>query len=876
MRHLRISTLTPLMLAMMALPLAAEDGTTPPPATTPTTPPAAQATVPPDTATPTAPATTPAAAPATTASEPTTPQQALDQAGTEPATPDQVLAEARFREAENEYHLAHFVEAKSLAEAALRANPSHQGARHLLSDIEAILGERSNSLQMAATWFKSLQDVRTQELAVRLDGLLSSGDQKMAAGDFAGAELDYDRVEVGLRTFPFQFDWGNLPQDVATKRLEAHGRAHEAEIQHQRDARAVAQTTAQQEASLQEEALANKVDELLRRAKVAYDRKDYKRAEVDAWSAYDLDRRREDARSLYLAARREGHIEFDDHYRTERLERLARVNEEIHKSLIPQSEILVYPEDWQRRSLRKPQQIGNQKEEPWMQALRDRMTQPISFSFADTSFDDVVAYLRQVTGNNIIIDPGVTAGNGVSPITLKVDQMHFGDALKWILELTNLHMALQDHAIYISNKPVTGSIVLKMYDVTDLISPVRDFPGRELAYNAGGSGGARGIKMFGKTSDEEDTKAVDPTALVDFIKGNVAKASWSDDGVAIDQRSGSTLFVSQTPEVHDQIEQLLANLRNQQSLQVHVGVRMLDITKDFYEEIGFSYDDPTTPNTYDLLNSSSTNTPPGGPGQGYIRENQNVSYQGQLNNNLDAQVPNSTTAQASPYNAFGGTLPRGLYVESSHSLFNFFNADQVNAVFQASEEESDSQVLQSPSLTCFNGQRANCSFMTQYAYIQSYDIVSSTLEPEIQVLSFGNVLDVRPVVSSDHKYITMEVRPSSVELVGVFTQILTAPRIIVTGNATFFAGFVEYPIELPNVLVRTMRASVMLPDKSSLLIGGFNRSLRQRTQAGVPFLSNIPFLGRLFTRNGSYDEDAKLFMLLNAEILDLKEKEAQQ
>jgi len=44
----------------------------------------------------------------------------------------------------------------------------------------------------------------------------------------------------------------------------------------------------------------------------------------------------------------------------------------------------------------------------------------------------------------------------------------------------------------------------------------------------------------------------------------------------------------------------------------------------------------------------------------------------------------------------------------------------------------------------------------------------------------------------------------------------------------------------------------------------------------VPFLSNIPFLGRLFTRNGSYDEDAKLFMLLNAEIMDLKEKEAEQ
>jgi type II secretory pathway component GspD/PulD (secretin) len=499
------------------------------------------------------------------------------------------------------------------------------------------------------------------------------------------------------------------------------------------------------------------------------------------------------------------------------------------------------------------------------------MDQRITFEFQDSSFDDVVTFLRQVTGVNIVIAPEVTAGTGVSPVTLKVNKMRFGDALRWILELTNLHMALQNQAIYISNKPITGAIVLKMYDVTDLISPVRDFPGRELAYNAGGAGGATGIKMFGKTSEGEETKTVDPQELVDFIRKNVAPKSWDVEGAGIEQRSGSTLFVSQAPEIHDQIELLLRNLRNQQSLQVNVNVRMLDITKNFYEEIGFSYVDPTTPPGYDILQSSSVNVPPGGPGAGYIRENSNVSYQGSLSNRT---LPANQTSVA--YDSFGGVVPRGLYVESTHSLFNFFNADQINMVFQASEEESDGQVVQHPVLTCFNGQRANASFMTQYAYIQSYDVVSSTLDPKISVLTFGNVLDVRPVVSSDHKYITMEVRPSSVILVGVFTEILSAPRILVTGNATFYAGTVDYPLELPNVLVRTMRASVMIPDKASLLIGGFNKSLRQRTQTGVPFLSNIPFLGRLFTRNGTYDENAKLFILLNAEIVDLKEKEAQQ
>jgi type II secretory pathway component GspD/PulD (secretin) len=802
-------------------------------------------------------------------------KQGLDETakGGGDGTPEQVQAEARYREAYAQYRQGHFAEAKEAVDAALRANPSHQGAQHLRDDILAVLGERGNSLQQAATWFKSLQDVRTQELAVRLDALMTSADQKMAAGDYAGAELDYDRVEVGLRSFPYQFDWGNLPTEVAGKRLEARAMARKADEDRERSSREQARAAAKEQADMQERALRDKVDELLRRAKVAYERKDYKRAEVDAWNAYELDRRREDARKLYLAARREGHIEFDDRYREERLERLARVNEEIHKSLIPQSEILVYPEDWQRRALRQPAQIGNVRDEPWVAALHEKMNQRITFQFSDSSFEDVVTFLRQVTGTNIVIAPEVTAGGAVPPVTLQVKEMRFGDALRWILELTSLHMALQDQAIYISNKAITGANTLKMYDVTDLISPVKDFPGKELAYNAGGNtggGGGGGLNMF-QNAPQEDNRTTDPNELVDFIRKNVAPKSWEGEGVGIEQRSGSTLFVTQSPEVHDQIQQILSNLRRQQTLQVNVNVRLLDIRKNFYEEIGFSYIDPMVPGNMDILQSSSQNVPAGGPGRGYIRENNTISYQGDLHNE---QLPANSTSVA--YNQFGGIIPRGLYVESSHSPFNFFNADQINAIFGAVEEESDMQVLEHPVITCFNGQRANCAFMNQYAYIADYDVVGATLDPKISVLTFGDILDVRPVVSSDHKYISMEIRPSSVLLQGVFTEILIAPRVVTTGNATFLLGFFEYPLELPNVLVRTMRSSVMLPDKASLLIGGFQHSLRQRTHIGVPFLSHIPFLGRLFSRNGTYDENHQLFMLLNAEVIDLKEKEALQ
>ena len=89
----------------------------------------------------------------------------------------QVDAEAKYVTARAEFQNAHFVEARQLVEQAIAIYPSHEGAQKLRQDILAVLSQRDNRLQMAATWFHSIQDVKTQEIAVRLAALMASGDQ---------------------------------------------------------------------------------------------------------------------------------------------------------------------------------------------------------------------------------------------------------------------------------------------------------------------------------------------------------------------------------------------------------------------------------------------------------------------------------------------------------------------------------------------------------------------------------------------------------------------------------------------------------------------------------------------------------------------------
>lgn len=778
-----------------------------------------------------------------------------------------VEADALFVEALAQFRQGNRATALKLVERAVELDPDHAGARKLRTEVRATLGDHPSSVAVTAERFSSQQQVHHQEVVVRLTALRDNGKRKMDAGDFAGAELDFDRVEVAIKAGSDLTDWGSLPAEVAGLRREARARAEMQALRDQEKARKDAMDRTRAAAELQEQSLARKVDELLRRAKTAYDRKDYRRAEVDAWNAYELDRRREDARKLYLDARRQGHVAFDKRLREDRLEAVTRVQEDIHRSLIPQNDLLLYPEDWQRRSLRTTAELGAHQVELWRQQLTDRLEQRITVDFQEQPFEEVIAFLRQVTGANIIVSPTALA-NSPPPVTLKVKDMKFGDALKWILELTQLHYALQDQAIFISNDIVVGSIILKIYDVTDLTMPIPDFPGKDMGFGGGtGGGGGGGFALFGGGGAGADAPKTGPTPdeLITFIQDNVAKGTWDPaKGTSIEQRQGAILFVSQTPEVHAQVERLLTDMRNRRALQVNIDVRMLDTRKGYWEEIGVEYHNNPT----GIIASSSSN--------GYTRLNDTLGYNGSTFNNLPGnQTILLNSAYAANSRSYNNST-RGMVLESSLRPFNFFNVDQLNAIISAVEEESDQQILQNPTITCFNNQRATASFLVQFAYIADYDIVGNNLDPRIEILSFGNTIDIKPIISQDRKFITLEVNPTSTEFGGSFTEQLVAPRVLQTGDGAAILGQQPFPLELPNSQTRALRSTSLLPDRASLLVGSYTNAMRQRTHMGIPFLSHIPFLGRLFSRNGIYDESRQLSYLITGRILELGGEEAKQ
>src|SRR5690606_36720095 len=157
------------------------------------------------------------------------------------------------------------------------------------------------------------------------------------------------------------------------------------------------------------------------------------------------------------------------------------------------------------------------------------------FEFEDTAFEDVMAFYRQITGLNIIVSPDVFTAQP-PPITFRARDMRFREALKWVLEMTRMHMAIQNQAIFISDQPIAGALVLRMYDRADLAQSVGDTSGRELAYNSDGGGdGGGGFNLFAG-NDIEEVQATDPSELADCIQTNAAPYRWDADGSAIEVR----------------------------------------------------------------------------------------------------------------------------------------------------------------------------------------------------------------------------------------------------------------------------------------------------------------------------------------------------
>ena len=377
----------------------------------------------------------------------------------------------------------------------------------------------------------------------------------------------------------------------------------------------------------------------------------------------------------------------------------------------------------------------------------------------------------------LIVDPRVTA-QAPANINLRVTDMSMDLALDWILRLANLEKVLKDHAIYISTPDkLVEATELRIYDISDLTQSIPDFPGPELQLEtAGGQQGGAGNPAANAFAPKA---TVVPTAasIADMIKTRVRPDTWDQAlGTSVEEMAGR-LVVMQRPEIHALIDQLLSSFRSTQRMMINIESRFLTIREANLETIGVEYQGLDTNVLFgdfgDIRNLGAPNgllqprrpgatdaIPVNAPFPGLVAGPANAlggtfSTVGSIvNHDINYATNDNTTISAQD--------PTGIVRQGGlNAQLTVINNTQLQAFVRALAVRESQTQLMAPRLTVFNTQRAHMFVARQQSYVADYDINGDSYDPVVKQFLEGVVLDVKPIVSADRRYVTIEMRPAN-------------------------------------------------------------------------------------------------------------------
>jgi general secretion pathway protein D len=245
--------------------------------------------------------------------------------------------------------------------------------------------------------------------------------------------------------------------------------------------------------------------------------------------------------------------------------------------------------------------------------------------------------------------------------------------------------------------------------------------------------------------------------------------------------------------------------------------------------------------------------------------------------------------------SFGATPPFGGYDPTTAANIGFaiLSDIEVFLLLQAAEGDNRTNVLQAPKVTLFNGQFGLVMDVSQRPFVMSVVPVvgdfAAAHQPVVVVLNEGTSLSVQAVVSPDRRFVRLTMIPffSSIGDVSTFTfngrrtsdtgTVVVDPannqRAVRNNENNFIEGTT---VQLPTFNVTTVSTTVSVPDGGTILMGGIKRLSEGRNERGVPMLSKIPYLNRLFKNVGIGRETQSLMMMVTPRIIIQEEEEFQQ
>ena len=166
----------------------------------------------------------------------------------------------------------------------------------------------------------------------------------------------------------------------------------------------------------------------------------------------------------------------------------------------------------------------------------------------------------------------------------------------------------------------------------------------------------------------------------------------------------------------------------------------------------------------------------------------------------------------------------------------------LNMQLAAEEVKNNVKIISSPKILTLDNKKAVIKQGIDYPFLERDDTGGATIKYKQIVLK----LEVTPHVTPD-KRISMKISVSKNEISG------------------FRAG-------VPSLSINTAETELLVNDNDTIVIGGVLKEREGKEERGVPYLKNIPFLGRLFRTDQDKLDKQELLIFLTPTIVQLKQR----
>jgi type II secretory pathway component GspD/PulD (secretin) len=222
-----------------------------------------------------------------------------------------------------------------------------------------------------------------------------------------------------------------------------------------------------------------------------------------------------------------------------------------------------------------------------------------------------------------------------------------------------------------------------------------------------------------------------------------------------------------------------------------------------------------------------------------------------------ARLPNDNIINNGTGTGTGTTTTSGTTFEryglTGGGLRAYGTAGDLSVFLKAVQQTGDFTVLARPSIFTANSQKGVISSGERIAIpTGSNSFGGNGASTQIQYQDVVLKLEVIPLIN-DGDTITLEIALLSDEVNG--TQTIQG------------AGGNGVDLTVPKITTREILTTVTIPNNNTIVLGGLITARQGKDVTGIPILSSIPVLGKLFATTSDTDERAELLVFIQPSIV---------